>query len=298
MVDKSWLSTRWRNHGWARFLRRNNRPPWRGESSWPRQSSKVALFILQNRGQFQQLVSPMPVTVTPAYMWGPFTFVDCIGYYAWLRSPLIDGDFMFDDEFAPTLARIPEAKWAICMTPTGHWENRLPVGPALAWAPAVVTVHLLLCGLGRYAPWPADGYSPPYQIAVGGTTLALALLTLVLLYRMRHRFSGPTAAAAAAALLTLATPVLAYGAVDVAMSHGPATAFLTLFVFIWLRNFGSTPPKSMARTRLLARHGVANALAAFDLCRFARRSKHSRWRSGRSAGGSASKLPSGWQWPG
>jgi len=103
-------------------------------------------------------------------------------------------------------------------------------------------VHLLLRGLGRHSPWPVDGYSPPYQLAAAGTTLALALLTLVLLYRIGRRFSGPTAAAAAAALLTLATPIVAYGAVDVCMAHGPATAFLVLFVFVWLRTFGSTNP--------------------------------------------------------
>ena len=108
------------------------------------------------------------------------------------------------------------------------------------WAPTVVTVHLLLRGLGPHSPWPADGFSAPYQLAVGFTTLALAVLTLVLTYRIARRFAGP--AAAAAALLTLGTPLIGYGAVEVSMAHGPAGAALAGFVFVWLRTFGSPRP--------------------------------------------------------
>jgi hypothetical protein len=189
----------------------------------------VALFVLEARGTFAALFAPLPGT--PADTTGPFAKgADCVGYYAWLRSPLIDGNFHFHTAFTP----------AFPVTATGHRPNPWPVGPAIAWAPAVVPVHLVLRGLGRHSPWPADGYSPPYQLAVGGTTLALALLTLVLAYRIGRRFAGPGAAAAAAALVTLGTPVVAYGAVEVSMAHGPATAALALFVFFWLRTFGGT----------------------------------------------------------
>ena len=37
---------------------------------------------------------------------------DAVGYYAWLRSPLVDGDLQFDNEFAPTFARTPGAEGA------------------------------------------------------------------------------------------------------------------------------------------------------------------------------------------
>lgn len=204
----------------------------------------VVLFGLESRATFADLLDPQPVT--RADRTGPFvTGADCMGYYAWLRSPLIDGDFQFDDEFARTVARVPSAE-AFPLTATGHRGNHWPVGPAIVWAPAVVAVHLTLTGLGRHAPWPADGYSPPYQLAVGGTTLALALLALALTYRIGRRFAGPNAAAVAAALVTLGTPVVAYGAVQVSMAHGPATAALTVFAFVWLRTFGSTRPARWA----------------------------------------------------
>jgi hypothetical protein len=181
--------------------------------------------------------------MTPAEIRGSFALgPDWAGYYAWLRSPLIDHDFHFDNEFAPTFALLPAMARdkAFPVTPTGHRGNPWPVGPALAWAPAVIVVHKAIRRLGRHSLWPAEGYSPPYQLAVGGTTLALALLTLVFTYRIARRVARPTAAAAAAGLITLATPVVAYGAVEVSLAHGPATAALTLFVFVWLKTFGST----------------------------------------------------------
>jgi hypothetical protein len=201
----------------------------------------VALFVLEVRGTFEALVAPQPVT--PPDRTGPFAKgADWVGYYAWLRAPLVEGSFHFDSSFASMFSRVPGWERAFPLTATGHRSNHWPVGPAIVWAPAVVTVHLLLNSLGKHSPWPADGFSPPYQLAVGGTTLALGLLTLVLAYRIGRRFGNPTAAAAAASLVTLGTPVVAYAAVEVSMAHGPATAALALFAFVWLRTFGSTRP--------------------------------------------------------
>ncbi|MBY0515152.1 MAG: hypothetical protein K2P78_14760, partial [Gemmataceae bacterium] len=132
------------------------------------------LFAIEARGSFAALVSPGAV---PADTTGPFgKGSDCMGYYAWLRSPLVDEDFHFDNEFASTFARVPGSEAALPRTATGHRANPWPVGPAVAWAPAVVAVHGVLRLLGEASPWPADGYSAPYQLAVAGTTFALALL--------------------------------------------------------------------------------------------------------------------------
>ncbi len=202
----------------------------------------IALFVLEARGSFAALFATR--TTPSSERAGPFAKgADCIGYYAWLRSLLIDGDFHFDDEYAPMFVSFPETKSSFPLTATGHLPNPWSVGPAIVWAPAVFTVHIILGGLGTHSPWPADGYSAPYQIAVGGTTLALALVTLVLGYWIARRFAGPTASAAAAATMTLGTTVVAYGAVEVSMAHGPAAAALALFAHIWLRTFGSLRPR-------------------------------------------------------
>jgi hypothetical protein len=224
----------------------------------------VILFSYQFRGTFTDLVQPSPVT--PPDRTGPFvTGADAIGYYAWLRSPLIDGDFDFDNEFAQSYSRLPPGAEP-GRTATGLRPNPWPIGPAIIWSPAVVIVHFALTTLGDHSPWPADGYSPPYQLAVGGMTLALALLTLMLVNRIARRFAGPSAAAAAAALVTLGTPVVCYGSVDVSMAHGPATAALVLFVFVWLRTFGS---KRLGRWILLGGLLGMAALMRWQLITFA-----------------------------
>jgi hypothetical protein len=164
--------------------------------------------------------------------------IDSREYYAWLRSPLVEGRLQSDTDYAPLLAR-PGVAETITRTPTGLLANLHSIGPAIAWAPAVTTVHLVLLGLGDHSPWPADGFSPPYQLAVGGSTLALALLTLFLTHRIARRFAAPTAAATAAAMIVLATPAVVYGSVEMSMAHGPATASVCLFILVWLRSLAS-----------------------------------------------------------
>ena len=164
----------------------------------------------------------------------------CHGLLRLAAAPLVEGSFHFDGDYAAILARHPEAIDIYRPTETGHAPNHFPIGPALVWMPAVATVHAALRVLGEHSPWPADGFSPPYQLAIGVTTLALALGTLVLAYRIARRFATPIPAAIAAALVSLGTPIVSYGATQVAMSHGPACAAVALYAFLWLRTFGST----------------------------------------------------------
>src|SRR5262245_5864627 len=90
----------------------------------------LALFVLEARGTFAAFLAPR--FVTAAGMTGPFAKgADWIGYYSWLRSPLIDGDFHFDNELAPTIARVPGNHHAFVPTATGHLPNPWPVGPAV-----------------------------------------------------------------------------------------------------------------------------------------------------------------------
>src|SRR5438876_1129122 len=57
-----------------------------------------------------------------------------LGYYAWLRSPLIDGDWDFDNEFDehnPLHNYVPPRTYR---TPIDRRANQWSVGPACAWA--------------------------------------------------------------------------------------------------------------------------------------------------------------------
>jgi hypothetical protein len=164
------------------------------------------------------------------------------GYYAWLRSLLIDGDCSFDNEFD---RHNPVGDWVPAgRTERGLRANPWSVGPACIWSLTVVPAHLVLTALrDRDAlPWPADGYALPYQLVVGSTTVLVSALGLVFLYAICRQYARPARAALAAALLTLGTGIVYYSAVEVTMAHGPATAALAGLVCYWLRTYGSARP--------------------------------------------------------
>ena len=168
---------------------------------------------------------------------------DGLGYYAWLRSLLIDGDWSFDNEFDEhnpygESVPAPEAR-----TELGRRSNPFSVGPACVWSLTVVPGHLLVRALQGYGlPWAADGYSLPYQLLVGGTSLFFSLVGLLLLYGVCRQYAQPVQAALAAALLTLGTTIVYYGAVEVSMGHGLGTAALAALVYYWLKSYGSERP--------------------------------------------------------
>src|SRR3954469_6496866 len=72
----------------------------------------------------------------------PYLRGDGNGYYAWLRSPVIDHDLQFGDEFArgdPAFLQTvfaPDGSYLPGMiTETGYLRDQWSVGPAVLWAP-------------------------------------------------------------------------------------------------------------------------------------------------------------------
>src|SRR5262249_48496666 len=149
---------------------------------------------------------------------------DGLGYYAWLRSALIDHDWSFDNEFDEhnPLENGVQARGA--RTSLGLRANPFSIGPACFWALSVVPSHLLIQSFQVHGfPWAADGYSLPYQLLVGGTTLLASFLGFVLMYSVCRRFVRFERAALAAASLTLGTPISYYSAVEPSMGHALGT---------------------------------------------------------------------------
>lgn len=125
----------------------------------------------------------------------PYLRGDGVGYYAWLRSPMIDADLQFENEFrrgdpgfvAMAFKEDGELR-PILRTETGHVRNQWSVGEALLWAPFFLlghaTVHL---GQELGAEWAADGYSFPYLWLTALGTAVYGFLALLLSYRVAVR---------------------------------------------------------------------------------------------------------------
>ena len=189
------------------------------------------------------------------------------GYYAWLRSLLIDGDWSFDNEFDEhnplgDYVTPPEVR-----TPRGLRTNQWSVGPACVWALTVVPGHFCIKAFAEYDfPWPADGYALPYQLLVGCTTLLSSFLGLSFLYGLCRRYADPAHAALAAGLLTLGSGIVFYGAIEVTMAHSLGPTAVAALAWYWQRTYGSARPGRWLRVGLLV--GLA-ALMRWQLVTFA-----------------------------
>lgn len=105
---------------------------------------------------------------------------DVFGYYLYLPAAFIHDDVALRDRAwldEVTRTYTPSATiYQLVDGPDGARVIKYSSGMALLYAPGFLLAHLLAEPLG----YPADGFSPPYQIAVASGCLAFALLGLVL----------------------------------------------------------------------------------------------------------------------
>lgn len=113
----------------------------------------------------------------------PYLRGDGNGYYAWLRSPLIDRDVDFgneylhaDTDFRSGFIDAHGNPTPAMTTRSGRVENQWSIGPALLWLPFFAAAHLAaLAGAGT-----PDGYAPVYlwSVAIGSALYGFASLLL------------------------------------------------------------------------------------------------------------------------
>lgn len=163
--------------------------------------------------------------------------IDGAGYYAWLRSAVVDGDLDTADEFAH-FDRL-ETEWSdpFRATSTGLHANPYPIGAALLWAPAFLLVHAL-APVGGY---PADGYSPPYIWAISLSSACFVLVGLLLLLDIARSWARPGAAFWGIAGVWLASPLVFYQYAHPSMSHAADMLVNSTVVWWWSRTRVAMP---------------------------------------------------------
>lgn len=128
----------------------------------------------------------------------PYLRGDGVGYYAWLRSPAIDGDLNFENEFArgdpafraATYTEVGELKPGM-RTSTGRVRNQWSVGPALLWSPFFAVGHAVtLTGEATGIGWHPDGYALPYRWFAAFGTALYGFLSLLVAYLLVRRLVG------------------------------------------------------------------------------------------------------------
>jgi hypothetical protein len=166
-------------------------------------------------------------------------------YYALLRSPVLDGDLDFANDFAGLGAKP-------VLSPRGEVTSRVAMGVSLFWAPHFLFAHLLaLAGLA-----PADGFGPLYQAAVTVASYVYAFAALLVIEGLLRRRTSRAVALLVVLAIWLATPLHFYMTANPSMSHAVSVFAATAMVWLWLRVRGGEEPRQWALV------GVAGGLAA------------------------------------
>jgi len=162
---------------------------------------------------------------------------DALGYYAHLRSILIDGDLQYANEFLdynPFGHAVPNP---YRLTVTDHTPNPYYIGPASLWAPFFLVAHAFASASDLFGlDLTPDGYSALYQILIGLGSVVYGMAGLALIYKILMLFFQRNEALLATGLIALGTNVFYYLTIEPTMSHAMSMFAVTLFAFVWVKS--------------------------------------------------------------
>lgn len=180
------------------------------------------------------------------------------GYYAYIRSPLIDHNFSFSSDFhnpEEELEKIFLKDHFVYnpVTKTGHLPNFYAVGPALLWSPFLILTHLAVLGV-RLLGWqiPADGHSWPYLAAMTGATALYGFAGLCLSFAVARKCVHECWAFWATVGIWFATSVPIYIYLLPSWSHAHSIFATALFLWFWLRTRGHRTARQWLMLGLLS----------------------------------------------
>ncbi len=173
----------------------------------------------------------------------PWVRGDGVGYYAYIRSALIDRDLRFENDYLAAnesfvIAHV-DANGRLLpnlYTKTGYVDNHFSVGPAILWAPALIAVHgavLLADHFGAHVA--ADGYSRPYLLAMALTTAGCGFLSLFFAFRMTRKYFDDRWTFLATLGIWMASSLPIYMYFNPSWSHAQSAFTVALFLWYWER---------------------------------------------------------------
>ena len=171
----------------------------------------------------------------------PWVRGDGVGYYAYVRAPLIEHDLDFTHDYQAANKSFREARCdengqpkASFRTNTGHLENHFTVGPGMLWAPFLLVTHtgvLLARMLGSEIA--ADGFSWPYRYAMALGTVIYGFLGLLLSFRLTAKYVAPVWAFLATIAIWWASSLPVYMYFNPSWSHAHSCFAVALFLWYW-----------------------------------------------------------------
>jgi hypothetical protein len=181
---------------------------------------------------------------------------DVAGYYYYLPAIFIYKDLKkvaFHNDLDKKYAYQGSDFYAALPSTNGNLVMKYTSGMAIMYAPAFLAAHALATPLG----YEADGFSKPYQMAIGVWSLIFSLVGLWILRKVLLKAGFEDKAVGFTLLaIALATNFTEYSAINNAMAHGYIFTLYAIMLWLTMR-FYETPsvPKGFG----MSQHSIFRA---------------------------------------
>jgi hypothetical protein len=171
----------------------------------------------------------------------PIVHGDGVGYYAYARAPLIEHTFHFEEDWRHANLNFAQSRTGPDgqllpqeFTETGHVSNLFTIGPALLWAPFLLSAHALvhLLNFGGLQI-PVDGFSFPYILAMAFGTAFYGFLGLLFSFCLAKKYMEERWALLATIAIWWASSLPVYMYFNPAWSHAHSAFAAALFLWYW-----------------------------------------------------------------
>jgi hypothetical protein len=171
----------------------------------------------------------------------PVVHGDGVGYYAYLRAPLIQHNLRFEEDWRHANLGFVESHLGSGNQPhadqyarTGYIGNLFTIGPAILWTPFFLLAHVTVL----VADWfgghiPADGFSLPYRILVAFGSAFYGYCGLLLSYLLARKFLDPSWALLATLGIWAGSSLPAYMYFNPFWAHAHSAFVVALFLWYW-----------------------------------------------------------------
>lgn len=174
---------------------------------------------------------------------GQAVYGDGIGYYAHLRSWVIDGDWNYTNEYKHIYnhsnnnslsPQSVEKVQIVATTSSGQAENHYSPGVAVLLLPFFLLAHLITqFGVAFHYVLPQSGYNDLYQITTGVGAVCYITLSMWLLEQiLKYTIKDLPLARLTTFTIFFATHLLYYGSFDVINSHFASFFLIVLFFYV------------------------------------------------------------------
>jgi len=173
----------------------------------------------------------------------PLVHGDGVGYYAYLRAPVIQHNLRFEEDWRRANPGFREAKLspdnqltADQYASTGYIGNLFTPGPAILWSPFFLLAHAAVLTanlLGAHIS--ADGFSLPYRMMVAFGTSFYGFCGLLLSYLFARKYVESSYALLATLGIWGASSLPVYMYFNPFWSHAHSAFMVALFLWYWDR---------------------------------------------------------------